>query len=148
MTRYSSDTFQHLDRHKTHYKFLTSAWILVLLVLQKNEKKPFMDNMIISLNNSNASSSGGSIDMRLNDIDPNFERVKGLKEKDNVQKSGGRLKPWHEKIGKRTKVVSRPYITQEISVDLTVQTPMKAPSYLDKDEFVNFFSNSQPPPQN
>ncbi|KAL7164220.1 hypothetical protein ACSBR2_040184 [Camellia fascicularis] len=107
-----------------------------------------VDNMIISQNSSNVSSSGGPIDMRLNDIDPNFERVKGLKRKDNVQKSGGRLKPWHEKIGKRTKVVSRPCITQEISVDPTMQTSMEASSCLDKDEFVNFSSNSQPPPQN
>ncbi|KAL7221655.1 hypothetical protein ACSBR1_023585 [Camellia fascicularis] len=35
-----------------------------------------VDNMIISQNSSNASSSGGPIDMGLNDIDPNFERVK------------------------------------------------------------------------
>ncbi|XP_028098748.1 protein FAR1-RELATED SEQUENCE 1-like [Camellia sinensis] len=52
-----------------------------------------VDNMIIAVNSSNTSSSGGPIDMGLNDIDPNFERVKGLKKKDNVQKSGSRLKP-------------------------------------------------------
>ncbi|XP_028087473.1 protein FAR1-RELATED SEQUENCE 9-like [Camellia sinensis] len=173
-----------------------------------------VDNMIISQNSSNVSSSGGSIDIGLNDIDPNFERDKGLKKKDNVQKSGDRLKPWHEKIGKRTTVVSRPSITQnidqcnnnidvqnsssnqphdvhtpywsqmmnfgynllthdvncppshpqsvllssqvsyspsisqEISVDPTMQTPIESSSCLDKDEFVNFSSNAQPPPQN
>ncbi|XP_028114376.1 protein FAR1-RELATED SEQUENCE 1-like [Camellia sinensis] len=40
--------------------------------------------------------------------DPNFAQVKGIKKKDVGHKGRGRLKPWHEMMNKKTKVISQP----------------------------------------
>lgn len=39
-------------------------------------------------------------------VDSNFAQAKGLKKKEGGHKSGSRLKIWHEKTTKRTKVLS------------------------------------------
>ncbi|KAF5940655.1 hypothetical protein HYC85_021822 [Camellia sinensis] len=40
--------------------------------------------------------------------DPNITQVKGIKKKDVGHKGRGRLKPWHEMMNKKTKVISQP----------------------------------------
>ncbi|KAL7178172.1 hypothetical protein ACSBR2_031342 [Camellia fascicularis] len=78
-----------------------------------------VDNMMTSLDNSGASSSDGNIEVGTKEfvVDPNFARAKGLKRKEGRHKGGSRLKPWHEKTTKRTKVVSQPTrLTQDVDV--------------------------------
>ena len=41
-------------------------------------------------------------------VDPSFARAKALKKENGLHKGGIRLKPWHEKIGRKKKVVSQP----------------------------------------
>ncbi|KAF5952991.1 hypothetical protein HYC85_010935 [Camellia sinensis] len=65
-----------------------------------------VNKMIASFDGSGTCGSGNNIDMSSN---PNFARVKGLKKKkDGRQKGGSRLKPWHEKANKMTKIISQP----------------------------------------
>ncbi|KAL7253891.1 hypothetical protein ACSBR1_008265 [Camellia fascicularis] len=76
-----------------------------------------VDNMMASLDDSGASGSGGNIEVGTKEfiVDPNYARAKGLKNKESGHKGGSRLKPWHEKTTKRTKVVSQPtHLTQSI----------------------------------
>ncbi|XP_028081102.1 protein FAR-RED IMPAIRED RESPONSE 1-like [Camellia sinensis] len=40
--------------------------------------------------------------------DPNFAQVKGIKKKDVGHKGRGRLKPWHEMMNKKIKIISQP----------------------------------------
>ncbi|KAL7188227.1 hypothetical protein ACSBR1_038147 [Camellia fascicularis] len=46
--------------------------------------------------------------------DPNFAQVKGIKKKDVGNKGRGRLKPWHEMMNKKTKVISQPTCLSKI----------------------------------
>ncbi|CAL5378163.1 unnamed protein product [Camellia sinensis] len=76
-----------------------------------------VDNMMTSLDSSGASGSDGNIEVGTKEfvVDPNFARAKGLKKKEGGHKGGSRLKPWHERTTKRTKVVSQPTrLTQRI----------------------------------
>ncbi|XP_028073728.1 protein FAR1-RELATED SEQUENCE 1-like [Camellia sinensis] len=69
-----------------------------------------VDNMMASLDGSVTFGSGGNIEVGTKEfvVDPNFARAKGLKKKEDRHKGGSRLKLWHEKTTKRTKVVSQP----------------------------------------
>lgn len=70
-----------------------------------------VDNMIIA---SGVSSSGGHMDVGLDVVDPNLQQAKGLKKRAIALKGHARLKPWHERIAKREKVVSQSHLTQVI----------------------------------
>ena len=78
-----------------------------------------VDNIMTSLGGSGASSSRGNIEVGTKEfvVDPNFAWAKGLKKKEGGHKGGSRLKPWHEKTTKRTKVVSQPtHLTQVLNL--------------------------------
>ncbi|KAL7217056.1 hypothetical protein ACSBR1_028881 [Camellia fascicularis] len=76
-----------------------------------------VDNIMASLDGSSTFGSGGNIEVGTKEfvVDPNFARAKGLKMKEGGHKGGSRLKPWHEKTTKRTKVVLQPTrLTQDL----------------------------------
>ncbi|KAL7186566.1 hypothetical protein ACSBR2_028323 [Camellia fascicularis] len=110
-----------------------------------------VDNMMASLDGSGIFGSGGNIEVGTKEfvVDPNFARAKGLKMKEGGHKGGSRLKPWHEKTTKRTKVVLQPTrLTQGLGFDLAKHNPMVAESVFRNDSSFDFFIHSEPPSQN
>ncbi|KAL7238081.1 hypothetical protein ACSBR2_004222 [Camellia fascicularis] len=91
---------------------------MVKLAARSSEYKPAYQLVDKTLKDfSGASSSEDNIEVGTKEFvaDPNFSRAKGLKKKEGGHKGGSRLKPWHEKTTKRTKVVSQPTrLTQSI----------------------------------
>ncbi|KAF7144366.1 hypothetical protein RHSIM_Rhsim05G0058900 [Rhododendron simsii] len=63
---------------------------------------------------------GDSIEEGIKKVDlihSNLVQAKGLKRKTAPRKGGARLKPWHEKIGKRRRVASKPiHLSQDVSI--------------------------------
>ncbi|KAG5565905.1 hypothetical protein RHGRI_001729 [Rhododendron griersonianum] len=80
---------------------------------------------------------GDSIEEGIKELDvihSNLVQAKGLKRKTAPRKGGARLKPWHEKIGKRRRVASKPtHLSQDVPIP-----------YIP--EMINCGSNSQSTP--
>ncbi|KAF5931333.1 hypothetical protein HYC85_032206 [Camellia sinensis] len=122
---------------------------MVKLATQSFEHKPayqLVDEGIkeLRVKVNNMIKGVGNFDTKeLNVDDPNFTQVKGIKKKDVGYKGRGRLKPWHEMMNKKTKVISQPALG--ISLHLAGHNPMETEPFFRNESSFDFSIYSEPP---